>query len=117
LTSTGITLNGPYEQVAEAVSALAIDLNDGNYFTKTISANSTFTFTNPPASGTVGSFVLQVTVSGANTVIVWPTSVYWNGDAGQNAPTLTDTRTHLFMFTTSNGGTTYRGAALTNYTS
>jgi len=116
LTSTGITIDGPYEQKAEAVSTLEIDLNNGNYFTKTISGNSTFTFVNPPASETVGSFTLQVTVTGSSTVITWPTTVYWNGDAGQTAPTLTDARTHLFMFTTSNNGSTYRGAALTNYT-
>ena len=112
----GVKLDGPYEQVAEAVSALTIDMNDGNYFTKSISGDSTFIFNNPPTSGTVGSFTLQVTVTGTNTAITWPTSVYWNNDAGQTAPTLTDSRTHLFMFVTSNGGSTYRGAALVDYT-
>ena len=49
--NAGIAVDGPYKQTAEAVSALAIDLATGNYFTKTIAGNSTFTFTNPPASG------------------------------------------------------------------
>lgn len=110
LTSTGITLNGPYEQVAEAVSALDIDLNDGNYFTKTISGNSTFTFSNPPASGTVGSFVLELTHSSGT--VAWPASVKFPADT---APTLTTGKTHLFFFVTDDGGTRYRGASLVDY--
>ena len=51
--NAGLSVDGPYKQVSEAVSALEIDLSTGNYFTKTISGNSTFTFANPPASGTV----------------------------------------------------------------
>lgn len=114
--SAGLSLDGAYEQAAEAVAALDIDMSTGNYFTKSLSSSSTITFSNPPASGTVGSFTLQLTLTGVGTTITWPGTVYWNGDAGQTAPTLTDARTHLFMFTTSDGGTTYRGAALLDYT-
>ena len=42
-----LNIDGPYKQVAEAVSALEIDLSTGNYFTKTISGNSTFHFRQP----------------------------------------------------------------------
>jgi hypothetical protein len=106
----GILIDGPYEQKAEAVSALEIDLNDGNYFTKTINGNSTFTFANPPAANTVGSFVLELThTSGA---VEWPTSVKWPADT---APSLTSGKTHLFLFVTDDGGTRYRGAALVDY--
>lgn len=114
--NAGLSVDGAYEQAAEAVAALDIDLSTGNYFTKSISTSSTVTFSNPPASGTVGSFILQLTLTGASTAITWPSSVYWNGDAGQTAPTLVDARTHLFMFVTSDGGTTYRGAVLKDYT-
>ena len=106
----GVKLDGPYEQVAEAVSALDIDLNDGNYFTKTINANSTFTFSNPPASGTVGSFTLELTHTSGT--VTWPSSVKFNADT---APTLTTGKTHLFFFVTDDGGTRYRGAALVDY--
>ena len=112
----GLAVDGRYSQVAEAVSALDIDLSTGNYFTKSISTSSTVTFSNPPATGTVVSFILQLTLTGASTVITWPSSVYWNNDAGQTAPILVDARTHLFMFVTSDGGTTYRGAVLKDYT-
>ena len=108
--NAGIAIDGPYKQTAEAVSALAIDLATGNYFTKTISGNSTFTFTNPPASGTVGSFTLELTHSSGT--VTWPSSVKFPADT---APTLTTGKTHLFVFVTDDGGTRYRGAALADY--
>ena len=113
--NAGVSVDGPYEQTAEAVAALVIDCSTGNYFTKSISSNSSFTFTNVPASGTAYALTLQVSVTGTGTTISWPGTVVWNGDAGTTAPTLTDARTHLFMFSTSNGGTTWRGAALLDY--
>ena len=120
--NAGVAVDGPYKQTAEAVSALDIDLATGNYFTKAISTSSTVTFSNPPASGTVGSFTLELVLTGSSTAITWPAgtggqgTVYWNGDAGTTAPTLVDARTHLFMFVTTDGGTKYRGAVLSDYT-
>lgn len=112
-TVDGITIDGAYEQVAEAVAALAIDCSTGNYFTKTISANSTFTFTNPAASGSVTAFTLELTHSSGT--ITWPTTVVWNGGVGKTAPTVTAGKTHLFMFVTDDAGTTYRGSVLADY--
>ena len=103
-------IDGAYEQTVEAVAALDIDLSTGNYFTKTINANSTFTFSNPPASGTVGSFTLELTHTSGT--VTWPASVKFNADT---APTLTTGKTHLFFFVTDDGGTRYRGAALVDY--
>jgi len=104
-------IDGPYKQVAEAVSALDIDLSTGNYFTKTINGNSTFTFSNPPATGTVGSFTLELTHT--NGTVAWPGSVKWPADA---EPQLTTGKTHLFIFVTDDGGTRYRGSFLADYT-
>ena len=95
---------------AKAVSALQLDLSTGNYFTKTISGNSTFTFANPAASGTVTAFTLELTHSSGT--VTWPSSVKFNNDT---APTLTTGKTHLFMFVTDDGGTRYRGSALVDY--
>jgi len=108
--NAGLAVDGPYKQTAEAVSALDIDLATGNYFTKTISANSTFTFSNPPASGTAGTFTLELTHTSGT--VTWPASVKFPADT---APTLTTGKTHLFMFVTDDGGTRYRGAALADY--
>lgn len=109
----GVSLDGPFEQASEAVAALDVDCSAGNYFTKAISSNSTFTFSNIPTSGTAYSFTLEVDVTGSSTAITWPASVKWPDDM---APSLTDTKTHLFMFVTNDGGTTWRGAALVDYT-
>ena len=112
--STTLDVDGAYTSSVSAVGALDIDLSASNYFTKTIAGNSTFTFSNPPASGTVGSFTLEVNYSSGN--ITWPGSVYWNG-AGQTAPTITAGKVQLYMFVTRDGGTTYRGALLADYDS
>ena len=108
--NAGVAIDGPYKQAVEAVSALDINLSTGNYFTKTISGNSTFTFSNPPSSGTVGSFTLELTHSSGT--VTWPSSVKWPADT---APTLTTGKTHVFVFVTDDGGSRYRGAALADY--
>ena len=108
--NAGLAVDGSYKQAAEAVSALDIDLSTGNYFTKTINGNSTFTFSNPPSSGTVGSFTLELTHTSGT--VTWPSSVKFPADT---APTLTAGKTHLFIFVTDDGGTRYRGAALADY--
>jgi hypothetical protein len=95
---------------AKAVGALELDLSTGNYFTKTISGNSTFTFANPAASGTVSIFMLELTHSSGT--VTWPGTVKWNADT---APTLTTGKTHLFMFVTDDNGSRYRGSALVDY--
>ena len=112
--STTLDVDGAYTSSVSAVGALDIDLSASNYFTKTIAGNSTFTFSNPPASGTVGSFTLELTYSSGT--ITWPGSVYWNGN-GQTAPTITAGKVQLFVFSTRDGGTTYRGAVLADYDS
>lgn len=108
--NAGLSVDGPYKQVSEAVSALEIDLSTGNYFTKTISGNSTFTFANPPASGTVGSFTLKIVHSSGT--ITWPSSVKFPSDT---APTLTAGKTHIFVFQTVNGGSRYQGISAVDY--
>ena len=111
--NAGLSVDGAYEQTAEAVSALDIDLSTGNYFTKTINANSTFTFSNPPASGTVGSFTLELTHTSGT--VSFPSSVKFPADENVT-DNLTTGKTHLFMFVTDDGGSRYRGAVLKDYT-
>ena len=104
------TLTGAIYGPVKTVSALELDLSSGNYFIKTISGNSTFTFANPAASGTVTAFTLELTHSSGT--VTWPSEVKWNADT---APTLTTGKTHLFMFVTDDGGSRYRGSALVDY--
>ena len=113
LTSPELTsapyVNGSYRSNIVAVAALNIDCSAGNYFTKTISANSTFTFSNATSSRAI-SFTLELTHTSGT--VTWPASVKWPSDT---APTLTTGKTHLFMFVTDDGGTRWRGAALVDY--
>ena len=109
-TAAGSKFTGGVSQVATAAGALDLDLNTSNYFTKTISGNSTFTFSNPAASGTVSIFMLELTHSSGT--VTWPGTVKWNADT---APTLTTGKTHLFMFVTDDNGSRYRGSALVDY--
>ena len=90
-----------------AIAASAIDLSSGNVFTKTISGATALTVSNVPATGTVASFILELTNPGAN-VTFW-TGVKW---AGGTAPTLTTAGTDVLGFYTHDGGTTWRGLVL-----
>ena len=90
-----------------AMAANSVNCSLGNYFTKTITGATTFTFDSVP-SNVEYSFTLEVTLNGSN-AITWPTSVKWNADT---APSLTEEKTQLFMFITDDGGTRWRGSAL-----
>lgn len=95
-----------YLQNSTAVSASDVDLSTGSYFTKTLSANTTFTFSNPPASGKATGFALEVT--GASTyTIAWPSSVKWSGATAPDAPASGEK--DVYVFVTTDGGTTYYG--------
>jgi hypothetical protein len=104
-----LDLNGNTAQNIVAVAALDVNCTLGNFFTKTIAANSTFTFSNPPASRAY-AFTLEIVHTSGT--ITWPTTVRWPGNT---APTLTTGRTHLITFVTDNGGTIWFGAPQTNY--
>ncbi len=119
-TLTGLTMGGElaaadqvisrpvmkdYGETKVAMAAHAVDLSLGNVQTYTLSGNQTLTFTNPPASGTAGSFTLIVT-NGASATLTWPTSVDW---AGGTAPTLTASGIDILTFTTVDGGTIWYG--------
>jgi len=82
-----------------------LDLNDANFFSATLDQACTFTFSDPPASGDFGAFVLELTNGGAF-AITWPASVDWPGGT---APTLTASGVDQLVFTTRDGGTTYFG--------
>ena len=111
VTSPAATLDLSGNQVTNVVAmgALDVDCSAGNYFTKTINGNSTFTFSNVPASRSF-AFVLELTHTSGT--VTWPSSVKFPADT---APTLTAGKTHLFVFETNDGGSRFRGAALVDY--
>lgn len=102
-----------YSETVNAIGSIGggtqdIDLEDGNVVTATVdTSETTFTFSNPPASGSAGSFTLILTNGGSQTVN-WPASVDW---AGATAPTLTSSGVDILTFTTVDAGTTWNGFA------
>ena len=82
-----------------------LDLTVANFFSATLNQACTFTFSNPPASGDFGTFVLELTNGGAF-AITWPASVDWPGGS---APTLTASGKDQLVFTTRDGGTIWFG--------
>jgi hypothetical protein len=82
-----------------------IDMAVANFFSATLDQACTFTFSNPPASGDFGAFVLELTNGGAF-AITYPASVDFPGGL---APTLTASGVDQLVFTTRDAGTTYFG--------
>ena len=109
--SGGTKITGSQTSNISAMGANAVDCSAGNYFTKTITGATTFTFTNVP-TGVAYTFTMEVTLNGSN-AITWPASVKWPADT---APTITDGKTQLFVFLTDDGGTRWRGSSVVDYT-
>ena len=107
----GTKITGSQTSNISAMGANAVDCSAGNYFTKTITGATTFTFTNVP-TGVAYTFTMEVTLNGSN-AITWPGSVKWPADT---APTITDGKTQLFVFLTDDGGTRWRGSSIVDYT-
>ena len=102
--------NETYAAVTSSGAATTVNCETGNAFSHTLTEATTFTFSNPPASGTAYSFSLEVIqdASASGYAITWPTSVDW---PSATAPTLTATASakDVFVFYTRDGGTNWYG--------
>lgn len=102
--------NETYAAVTSSSNATTVDCEAGNTFMHTLTENTTFTFSNPPASGTGYTMSVEIIqdASASGYTVTWPTSVDW---AAATAPTLTATASavDVFVFTTRDGGTTWYG--------
>ena len=101
-------LQGPYGTSADLMTS-EIDLSKGVVFSKTVSADTVFTFINAP-SGRAATFNLIIT-NGGSATITWPASVKWTDAA---APTLTASGVDVLTFMTPNGTTWYGTVAIYN---
>lgn len=101
------TLTG-LREVKVTMAANNIDLTGGNLFTKTISGATTLTVSGTPATGTLITFILELTNGGSATVNWW-SGVKW---AGGTIPTLTAAGRDVLGFYTHDGGTTWNGLLL-----
>ena len=109
---TGELLVDSYNETFVSLSGTTptVDCEAGNNFALTLSGATTFTFSNPPASGTTYAFTLKLVqdASGSGYTVTWPASVDW---AAATAPTLTAdaNAVDVFVFMTHDGGTTWYG--------
>jgi hypothetical protein len=108
--------NETYQAVSSSGGSTTINCEAGNVFSNTLSENTTFTFSNPPSSGTAYGFSLKITqdASASGYTVTWPSAVDWpkaDKYAASGAPQLTSTASaeDQFVFYTYNGGTTWYG--------
>ena len=102
--------NETYAAVTSSSNSTTVDCESGNAFSHTLTENTTFTFSNPPASGTAFSFSLELIqdASASGFTVTWPAAVDW---PAATAPTLTATASakDVFVFYTRDGGTNWYG--------
>ena len=100
-----------HNSVSSSTNTIDLDLTTGNSFATTLTENiSTTTFSNPPGSGKHTSFSWRIVqdAGASGYTVAFPASVVW---AGGTAPTLTATANavDIFVFSTTDGGTTWCG--------
>jgi hypothetical protein len=102
--------NETYAAVTSSSNATTVNCENANSFSHTLTENTTFTFSNPPASGTSYTFSIEIIqdASASGYAVTWPASVDW---PAATAPTLTATASakDIFVFTTRDGGTNWYG--------
>jgi len=109
VTASGELIADSYNETYVSLSGTTptVDCEAGNFFSLTTSGNTTFTFSNPPSSGTAFGFTLQLTAGGTHT-ITYPAAVDFAGATAPAAPASGET--DILVFTTRDGGTTWYGA-------
>jgi len=101
-------VNEGFTSVTSTSNATTVDCRDGNVFAHTLTENTTFTFSNPPSSGTAYGFTLKLVQDSTARTVTWPASVDW---PGAEAPTISEGsgEVDVFVFFTHDGGTTWYG--------
>ncbi len=102
-TITGVkTFNKNWFENVSALTGNQVDVSEASFFTKTITADTTLSFTGVP-TGKAAVFTLMLTNGGAYNV-TFPNNVVWY--SGEQ-PELQETGTDSLTFFTPDGGTTW----------
>jgi hypothetical protein len=103
-------INEEFTAVTSSGNATTVNSRDGTVFSHTLTENTTFTFSNPAASGKASGLSLKIVqdASASGFTVTWPAAVDW---AGGSAPSLTSTASAVdqFVFYTHDGGVTWYG--------
>jgi len=114
ITAAGFTQPVAYADTVSALgntgTATTINLRNANVFTATLTGNCTFTLSNPIATGS-SSFTLILTNDGtAGRTVAWAGgSFVFPGGAATLSRTTTANATDVWVFFTTNGGSTWYG--------
>jgi len=111
LVDSAFTVTSP----SSSAGTLVLDAVNGNYFDVTLNEDvATLTLSNPPASGKAGSIIFIARQDGTGTWdITWPGNVLWERFSGLSpAQTTTANAVDLYLFLTTDGGTTWHGFVL-----
>ena len=98
-------------------TTLTVDMSTGNYFEVSLATASdniaTFTITNPPASGSVGSFVIKITQGSTARSFNWAT-MSGARPVWESIPVIpTEVNAQdIYTFTTYDGGTIWYGSTI-----
>ena len=94
--------------VTSSSNATTINLSLGYAFSHTFTENTTFTFSNPLATGDNTGFKLFLTNDGTGRTPTWPASVIWTDGIEPDLNTASEK--NVLVFETIDGGTTWYGA-------
>ena len=91
--------------------AITLNHSNGHYQTLTLNASATLSFTNWPATATLGRIILDVTCANVAHTLTIPSAVLvasnvTGGDGSSDTITFPDTTRFLYEFMTPNAGTT-----------
>ncbi len=108
-THDGVVYNTLAAQnTSQSISASNIDWAQGNLFTKTLAANTTFTFSNQVSGQVV---VVRVTNTVANYTVTWPVGVLWSGGTAPTQTVGAKSDVYTFVY----DGTTTYGSAVQDF--
>jgi len=101
-------INEGFTTVTSSSGTATIDCRAGTVFAITLSENTTFTFSNPPSSGTAYGFTLKLVQDSTTRTVTWPASVDWPINT---APIISSDSADVdvLVFFTHDGGTTWYG--------
>lgn len=117
VTSTGSSTFGTlfadsqregFSSVTSTSGVADIDCDTANIFSITLTEDTTFTFSNPPSSGTTFGFIVKVVQDSTARTVTWPATV----DFGSSISPLVSTDSgavDIFTFFTHDGGTIWYG--------
>lgn len=105
--NSAAALSATVTTVTSTSNATTINLSTSRAFKHTFTENTTFTFSNPDATGTRCIFEIYLFQDSTGRTPTWPATVKWSN---ATAPTLTTANAkYLVSFVTIDGGTTYIG--------